>query len=548
MRILYLYLALLMCMPIVYAETFTVTSIEDEEGGFAGDGICSTPYIGGAPCTLRAAIEESNNFAGKDTIVLDGSATYVLDRQGNKEYFAKTGDLNIYDDLEIIGNGATIDSQTLDRVFHIERANVTIRDLTILNGNVAGEGAGIVGIRANIELINVTLKDNVSESYGGAIFIGAGSLNISGSELSSNSAIQGGAITAVESSIVIDTSQLNDNYADMAGAIFASDSSELQISNTDFNRNRSSMMGGAVYIKGFEDAEDVVVSETGNTDVEFNMFNVNFVENASNSGAGGAIFIDHLLSAVYETTLSIDVCTFQDNEAFGGGAIWVNSGQLNLSNCSFDSNRALSNNSWGGAIYTKEPMNISSTSFTNNFSRNNGGAIFADNNLTLTSVTATNNVSNNEDIEEGIFITSELSFDTDTDNDGVTDLEEEFNGTNPNLADSDGDGVDDNIDNCGMKSNPDQMNTGGVRRDIDKYGDACQCGDVNNDNKIDNADRVIIIRHAAGRPPGVDPDRCDVDGDGLCDRADADLIRDFLLGKFIGDLQRCADAFDPPEI
>ena len=67
-----------------------------------------------------------------------------------------------------------------------------------------------------------------------------------------------------------------------------------------------------------------------------------------------------------------------------------------------------------------------------------------------------------------------LVLDDDDDNDGIDDEIEQANGTNPRNADSDGDALDDNLDNCPSLSNTNQLNTDG-----DTEGDACDSDDDN---------------------------------------------------------------------
>jgi len=56
------------------AATFTVTTTDDTVDVAPGDGTCADA---GGDCSLRAAIQEANAFAGPDTITL-GAMTYVL--------------------------------------------------------------------------------------------------------------------------------------------------------------------------------------------------------------------------------------------------------------------------------------------------------------------------------------------------------------------------------------------------------------------------------------------------------------------------------------
>ncbi len=95
--------------------------------------------------------------------------------------------------------------------------------------------------------------------------------------------------------------------------------------------------------------------------------------------------------------------------------------------------------------------------------------------------------------------------------------------------DTDGDGIQDAVDNCPFVSNPGQQDTGGVGAGSlpDGIGDACQCGDVNGDGKVTLIDSVIITRSLLVPPTATlaNPTRCDANGDGKCNLADATIVR-----------------------
>jgi predicted outer membrane repeat protein len=221
-------------------------------------------------------------------------------------------------------------------------ANVTINGggNIIFNGNAA---TGLFGVSngASLTLDGLTLQNGRS-NVGGAILINnGGTLTISDSIFSNNSAnLSGGAI---------------DN------------SGTLTISNSTFNLNTSDARpgfprtsGGAIYSSGTLTISDSI-----------------FSNNSSNS-TGGAIYSSG--------TLTISNSTFSQNTAqsdFGtvsGGAIY-NRGILTISNSTFSQNTAQSLGTMsGGAIST---LGVSSNAFITHstFSNNNtgsSGAIYAD--------------------------------------------------------------------------------------------------------------------------------------------------------------------------
>ena len=121
------------------ATTITVNTVVDELNNNGN-------------CSLREAIRATNaNNQGfdacpqgtgvVDTIVLQSGVTYNLNRVGD-DSTAINGDLDIDDDLIIIGNGATIDGNgavTQDRVLEVlSGVIVDISNLTVTDGRSFG--------------------------------------------------------------------------------------------------------------------------------------------------------------------------------------------------------------------------------------------------------------------------------------------------------------------------------------------------------------------------------------------------------------------------
>ncbi|MCB9551917.1 MAG: thrombospondin type 3 repeat-containing protein [Myxococcales bacterium] len=110
--------------------------------------------------------------------------------------------------------------------------------------------------------------------------------------------------------------------------------------------------------------------------------------------------------------------------------------------------------------------------------------------------------------------------DDDDDNDGIPDLTEIANGSNPRSTDSDGDGVLDQNDNCPIIANgaaqaPDNQ----VDLDGDGRGDACDPDD-DNDGVLDVNDNC---------PRTVNPEQVDTDGDAQGNVCDPDDDGDGVL-------------------
>ena len=116
------------CIP-----TYDVTKIED-----TNDGVCSA-----ADCSLREAINNANACPGPHTINLPAGG-YGLTLVGDNEDDGATGDLDLKNDIAIIGTGAPSIHGDGDRVMHIHSgATVTLDGIWITDGR-AIVGGGIL--------------------------------------------------------------------------------------------------------------------------------------------------------------------------------------------------------------------------------------------------------------------------------------------------------------------------------------------------------------------------------------------------------------------
>ena len=111
-------------------------------------------------------------------------------------------------------------------------------------------------------------------------------------------------------------------------------------------------------------------------------------------------------------------------------------------------------------------------------------------------------------------------------------------------GDFDLDGVEDVDDNCPVTANQSQSDSGSVGAGpADLIGDACQCGDVDDDGVVTAAD-TDALRAFLADPPGLlpAPQKCDVSGDQLCGVADLVYSARALAGQGPGLVQGCAPA------
>ncbi|HBL44740.1 MAG TPA: hypothetical protein DDZ90_15240, partial [Planctomycetaceae bacterium] len=231
-----------------FESGYIVTSFADSVDAVPGDGV-SVDAQGRS--TLRAAIIEANARVGADTILL-GTGTYTLSLFGLGENGSLLGDLDITDDLTIIGAGSDrtfIDADFLDRIFHIfANINVSIRGVTLVNGNVTRvEDGGAILNFGNLTLEDVTIENSLAKR-GGALF-NNGIVTMTDSWFHTNTAIaDGGAIYNSDAgTATISLTTIEGNNAENGGGIFNSTGGTLEIIDTTIDNNTATVAGGGVF-------------------------------------------------------------------------------------------------------------------------------------------------------------------------------------------------------------------------------------------------------------------------------------------------------------
>ncbi len=285
-------------------QTLTVTTAIDSVDAAPGDGVCADAL---GFCSLRAAIVEANALPGLQRIDLP-AGHYALTLTGPMENQGLSGDLDIRDDLDIVGAGqdlSIVDAQGLDRVFDIGPdgvlASATIRGLTISGGSrlapaVDADGGGIrVGHRGALTLTDSVVRDNRAAQAGGGIvsrgFLAVarsriehntarpgdgsfgeglgGGIAVGGSESAfvwlaettvlANQAKEGGGVCTIRGEnpgintrvgyglVVIEQSALIGNAADIGGGLMCDTSGALLLRNSTVSGNSATWSGGGFY-------------------------------------------------------------------------------------------------------------------------------------------------------------------------------------------------------------------------------------------------------------------------------------------------------------
>jgi len=313
-------MALIMILPSVSrADTITVaTGVVDVDDN---DGLCS----------LKEAIINANDDAathpdciagsGGDTINL-AAAIYTLTTVDNTDpTLGPTGLPSITSQITINGNSATIernsDGGTPEfRIFHVASGgDLTLANITIANGDPGSKRGGGVYNEGTVDISNSTFTGNTA-TYGGGIYNkgGAAAVDISYSTIYSNTVTTYGGGILNNFSLNIGNSTVSANMADQGGGVL-NNGGTLNISNSTFYGNTATSGGGIDNTFGTTiDITNTIVA--GNT-----------AANCAGSIASGGYNVesanDCSLSATGDITNSTTITTtlgpLQDN----GGPTWT---------------------------------------------------------------------------------------------------------------------------------------------------------------------------------------------------------------------------------
>jgi len=349
------------CTPSPVCDpAYTVTKTAD-----TNDGVCSP-----ADCSLREAIDNANACPGAQTINLP-AGDYPLTLAGADEDANQTGDLDITDDLTIVGEGApSINGMNQDRVFEIfDPASVTLDLLILTNGRAQLGGA--VRNHGNLTIRSGSIHSNVAAvppggagaSSGGGIFNEAGTLTLMGTQLFGNTADEGGGIhNFATASLTAENVLVQGNHAnDTGGGLWNNFQADATLNNVEIRANTADFDAGGIFNDGhlegtwvtFEQNE--AVTDGGGLHVGAN--GEAFLSDAwftNNSGSRGGAVFNRGLVHLYRSSLT-------NNSASGGqggGAYNDFGGALFLQNATVSANMIVSPGPGGSGIFNLEDLRL----------------------------------------------------------------------------------------------------------------------------------------------------------------------------------------------
>ena len=177
--------------------------------------------------------------------------------------------------ITIEGGGRTISGASEFRIFNVNGGNLTIRNLTLTDGNGGLDAGGAIRVGRNARLLveRVAFYRNAAK-VGGAI--GArgryNSVRVANSSFQGNSAEQGGAISLGIDQATIESSSFWQNLATTSGGAIAAFRGEIAIRNSAFFLNIAGA-GGGIH----------------NTRADVRMTHVTMLENVSSDPEGASL-------------------------------------------------------------------------------------------------------------------------------------------------------------------------------------------------------------------------------------------------------------------
>ncbi|HEV7785869.1 MAG TPA: choice-of-anchor Q domain-containing protein, partial [Thermoanaerobaculia bacterium] len=206
-------------------------------------------------CSLREAVLAANQNPGEDVILLH-AGTYTLTIPGTNEDLGATGDLDVEDNLVLLGDGAAttiIDGGGLDRIFQVPAGiSAEIRDVTLRNGKAPGLGgallnAGSVTITRSVLTGNQSVAGTAGPGFGGALYSNgaSSSLTVTDSTIAGNSAQSGGGGLAAAGNLTLANVTISANHADsFGGGLYVYGTAHATANNITVTGNSAPQGGG----------------------------------------------------------------------------------------------------------------------------------------------------------------------------------------------------------------------------------------------------------------------------------------------------------------
>ncbi|WP_279387970.1 choice-of-anchor U domain-containing protein [Thiobaca trueperi] len=236
--------------PVCLSATATVTSSADSGAGSLRQALVEV-------CGGGAIGFDATTFAAPQTITLASELTV------GKHVTVNGGTAR---NVTVSGNNAV-------RVFHVnDGANLTLNDLSVVNGRVtATGGGGIDNGTGSLTLNRVSLADNVATGVnGGALYQApGGSATLNECLVRGNSTTASGGALFNDGTLSLRNTTVTSNHSDTnGGGLFNNLNATATVTNGTFQGNTATTAGGALFNHGSNASSNLTLKNTllaGNT-------------------------------------------------------------------------------------------------------------------------------------------------------------------------------------------------------------------------------------------------------------------------------------------
>jgi hypothetical protein len=312
------------CGPV--GGPFTVNSSDDAGDSHPGDGVCRT-IASATECTLRAAFQEANAYAGTQTINfnLPAGSDFIYPLSALPEI---TGDVVIdgttqpgfdggkpvvHVDGSHLGTGGTVPPTSGFKI--AADGNVTIKALQILRFTMDG-----IDNNGNLTLDHMEIAAN--QTNGIDSFRGSDGINLT---INNSTIFENGrtGVAGINTHFTMDYVSMERNMA--GGMIVIGES--LNLNHGTVADNATSDDGGGLYLSMVGNPTITNTTITGNTGQK-----------------GGGLYLWNLPASI----MTVQNSTFDGNYGYDGGGAYIDAGTAHLSASTLIGNRAKRH---GGGVF-----------------------------------------------------------------------------------------------------------------------------------------------------------------------------------------------------
>ena len=318
---------------------------------------------GGAIDNQGGLTVSNSSFTGNTSDAYGGAISNI--NLANATITSSTFTSNVSRSRNGLGGGAAIDNS----------GTLTVSKSTLSNNTATIGGGGIENDNGKLVLTSSTISDNVTKGNGGGLAILGGSVSVSKTTFSGNTASTGGGIANI-ATLDIQGGTITGNTAKSnGGGLITGDGGTTTVTGTTASSNTATKNGGGIYNTALGSTTVTNATIKSNTAANgggvfsLGTLNVNAGSIKSNTASTNGGGVD--TGAGGTSTLNGTMISSNTATASGGGLFNASHGSTILTSDTVSSNSGVA----GGGIFNQGTLTIDSSSIKNNTATSKGGGI-----------------------------------------------------------------------------------------------------------------------------------------------------------------------------